>query len=296
MRDLRGYAKKPPHAAWPNGARIAINFVLNYEEGAEATILNGDDCSEVFLSDIIGAAPVYGMRHVSMESLYDYGARAGFWRLHEFFTRRALPLTVFGVTQAMQKNPEAVQAMLAADWEIACHGYRWLNYQHVPEETEREHMRLAIEGHTALTGARPFGWYTGRTSPNTAKLVAEDGNFAYDADSYADDLPYYDTTSGRPQLIVPYTLEANDMRFCAAQGFNTAGHFFAYLKDCFDTLYEEGATAPKMMSVGLHCRIIGRPARLAALRRFCDYIAGFEKVWVATRLDIATHWLQTHPP
>jgi len=294
-RELIGYGGRPPHAAWPHGARVAVNFVLNYEEGAEASILNGDDCSEVFLSDIIGASPVYGMRHVSMESLYDYGARAGFWRLHEFFNARRLPVTVFGVTQAMQKNPAAVAAMLESGWEIACHGYRWINYQNVPEATEREHMRLAIAGHTALTGTRPLGWYTGRTSPNTAKLVAEDGHFLYDADSYADDLPYYDTTSGRAQLIVPYTLEANDMRFCAAQGFNTADHFFAYLKDCFDTLYEEGAHAPKMMSVGLHCRIIGRPSRLAALRKFCDYIAGFENVWVATRLDIATHWLQTHP-
>jgi len=296
MRDLRGYAGRPPHAAWPNKARIAINFVLNYEEGAENTILNGDDGAEVFLSDIIGAAPVHGMRHVSMESLYDYGARAGFWRLHDFFTKRSLPITVFGVTLALQKNPDAVKAMLEAGWEIACHGYRWINYQNIPEDIEREHMRRAIEGHTALTGARPRGWYTGRTSPNTAKLVAADGGFLYDADSYADDLPYYDTTNGRAQLIVPYTLEANDMRFCAAQGFNTADHFFAYLKDCFDTLYAEGARAPKMMSVGLHCRIIGRPARLAALRRFCDYIAGFEHVWVTTRHDIAAHWLQTYPP
>jgi putative urate catabolism protein len=295
-RDLIGYAGKPPHAAWPNKARIAVNFVLNYEEGAENSILNGDDASETFLSDIIGAAPVHGMRHVSMESLYDYGARAGFWRLHEFFTSRALPVTVFGVTLALQKNPEAVKVMLQAGWEIACHGYRWINYQNVPEAIERAHMRLAIDGHAAMTGARPLGWYTGRTSPNTAKLVAEDGNFLYDADSYADDLPYYDSTNGRPQLIMPYTLEANDMRFCAAQGFNTADHFFAYLKDGFDTLYAEGAAAPKMMSIGLHCRIIGRPSRLAALRRFCDYIAGFENVWVATRLDIAAHWLHTHPP
>jgi len=295
LRDLTGYAGRPPHAAWPGGARVAVSFVLNYEEGAENTILNGDEGSEFFLSDILNAQPIAGMRHVSMESLYDYGARAGFWRLHDFFAARKIPLTVFGVTLALQKNPDAVAAMRQAGWEIACHGFRWINYQHVPEAVERAHMQAAIEGHMAATGARPMGWYTGRTSPNTARLVAEEGGFVYDSDSYADDLPYYDSTFGRPQLIVPYSLETNDMRFVAAQGFNTADHFYYYLKDAFDTLYAEGAAVPKMMSVGLHCRVIGRPARLPALAKFVDYISRFEKVWVATRLDIARHWLVAHP-
>jgi len=295
MRDLIGYAGHPPHAAWPGGARVAVSFVLNYEEGAENTILNGDDASEFFLSDILNAQPIAGMRHASMESLYDYGARAGFWRLHDLFAARKTPVTVFGVTLALQKNPHAVEAMKRAGWDIACHGFRWINYQHVPEEIERAHMRAAIEGHTQATGTRPLGWYTGRTSPNTARLVAEDGGFVYDSDSYADDLPYYDVAHGRKQLILPYSLETNDMRFVAAQGFNTAGHFYSYLKDAFDTLYAEGASAPKMLSVGLHCRVIGRPARLPALLKFLNYIERFEKVWVATRLVIARHWLATHP-
>jgi putative urate catabolism protein len=295
-RDLVGYAGAPPHAAWPGGARIAVNFVLNYEEGAENTVLNGDEGAETFLSDIINAAPVPGQRHVSMESLYDYGARAGFWRLHRIFTSRSLPVTVFGVTLALQKNPAAVQAMRDAGWEIACHGLRWINYQHVPEAVERAHMQAAIAGHTEATGARPRGWYTGRTSPNTARLVAEEGGFLYDADSYADDLPYYDSSSGRTQLIVPYTLDVNDMRFCAAQGFNSGEQFFTYLKDAFDILYQEGENSPKMLSVGLHCRIVGRPARAASLVRFLDYIRSFDKVWIATRFDIANHWQETHPP
>jgi putative urate catabolism protein len=295
-RDLVGYAGAPPHAAWPGGARIAVNFVLNYEEGAENTVLNGDEGAETFLSDIINAAPVPGQRHVSMESLYDYGARAGFWRLHRIFTERRLPVTVFGVTLALQKNPAAVQAMRDAGWEIACHGLRWINYQHVPEAVERAHMQAAIAGHMAATGARPRGWYTGRTSPNTARLVAEEGGFLYDADSYADDLPYYDSSSGRTQLIVPYTLDVNDMRFCAAQGFNSSEQFFTYLKDAFDILYQEGENSPKMLSVGLHCRIVGRPARAASLVRFLDYIRSFDKVWIATRFDIANHWQETHPP
>jgi putative urate catabolism protein len=294
MRDLIGYGATKPHAAWPGAARIAVSFVLNYEEGAENTVLNGDAASEFFLSDIMNATPIDGMRHVSMESLYDYGARAGFWRLHRLLTTRNIPVTVFAVTLAMQKNPEAVAAMLDAGWDIACHGFRWINYQHVPEAVEREHMRLAIAGHVALTGKRPVGWYTGRTSPNTARLVAEDGGFLYDSDSYADDLPYYDRANGC-QLILPYSLETNDMRFVAAQGFNTADHFFAYLKDAFDTLYAEGETSPKMMSVGLHCRVIGRPGRIAALVKFLDYIESFENVWIATRETIARHWRQAHP-
>jgi putative urate catabolism protein len=294
-RDLIGYGAHPPKVRWPNGAKIAVQIVLNYEEGAENNILHGDAGSEAFLSDIVGGPSIEGMRSMSVESLYEYGSRAGFWRLHRMFTERGIPLTVFGVAMAMQRNPAAVEAMLAAKWEVATHGYRWINYQHVPEALEREHIEKAIEIHTALTGQRPLGWYQGRTSENTTRLVAQEGGFVYDADSYADDLPYYDTRYGKPQLIVPYTLDANDMKFHAMQGFNSGDQFFAYLKDAFDTLYAEGVTEPKMMSVGLHCRIVGRPARSAALARFLDYAAGHDDVWFARRLDIATHWLSEHP-
>ncbi len=292
-RDLIGYGMTPPDAQWPGGARVAVQFVLNYEEGAENSVLHGDEASESFLSEIVAAQPVPGMRHVSMESLYDYGSRAGFWRIRRLFVERGIPLTVFGVAMAMERNPAAVEAMLEAGWEIASHGYRWINYQFVSEEVEREHMARAIDIHRRLTGERPFGWYTGRTSPNTARLVAEEGGFTYDADSYADDLPYYDRTWGRPQLIVPYTLDVNDMRFTSPQGFNSGDQFLAYLKDGFDQLYAEDA--PRMMSVGLHCRIVGRPARAAALAKFLDYILGHKHVWIATRLDVARHWLATHP-
>jgi putative urate catabolism protein len=295
-RDLIGYGRTPPAVRWPGGARIALSFVLNYEEGAENSILHGDAGAETFLSEIVNAAPVPAMRHQSMESLYDYGSRAGFWRIKKLFDARGLTLTVFGVAMAMQRNPQAVEAMLETGWEIASHGYRWINYQYVPEETEREHMRRAIEIHTRLTGSRPLGWYTGRTSPNTARLVSEQGGFFYDSDSYSDDLPYYDSTWGRPQLILPYTLDTNDMRFAAVQGFNTGDDFFNYLKDAFDTLYAEGESSPKMLSIGLHCRIIGRPARIAALAKFLDYIAGFRNVWVARRLDIARVWAEQFPP
>jgi putative urate catabolism protein len=294
-RDLIGYGAHPPKVRWPNGARIAVQVVLNYEEGAENNILHGDAGSEAFLSDIVGGPSIEGMRSMQVESLYEYGSRAGFWRLHRMFNDRGIPLTVFGVAMAMQRNPAAVEAMLAAKWEVATHGYRWINYQHVPEAIEREHIAKAIEIHTQLTGQRPLGWYQGRTSENTARLVAEEGGFVYDADSYADDLPYYDTRYGRPQLIVPYTLDANDMKFNAPQGFNSGDQFFSYLKDAFDLLYAEGQTAPKMMSVGLHCRIVGRPARAASLARFLDYAAGHDDVWFARRLDIATHWLSEHP-
>jgi putative urate catabolism protein len=291
-RDLVGYAGRPPHANWPGGARIALSFVLNYEEGAENSILHGDAASEFFLSEMMNAEPIAGMRHVSMESLYDYGARAGFWRLRKIFDERRLPLTVFGVAMAMSRNPAAVEAMLESGWEIASHGYRWINYQHVPEAIERDYMARAIEIQTRLTGARPLGWYTGRTSPNTARLVVEEGGFLYDSDSYADDLPYYDTAWGARQLIVPYTMDSNDMRFCAAQGFNTGEQFFTYLKDSFDMLYAEGG---KMLSVGLHCRIAGRPGRAAGLARFLDYVRRHDLVWVARRVDIARHWLAAHP-
>ncbi|NIJ40915.1 putative urate catabolism protein [Parvibaculum indicum] len=294
-RDLVGYGATPPDAKWPGGARIALQFVLNYEEGAENCILHGDDSSESFLSEMIGTPPIFNMRHMSMESLYEYGSRAGFWRLHRLFTERNLPLTVYGVAMAMERNPSAVEAMLKADWEIASHGYRWINYQFVPEDMEREHIARAVDIHTRVTGSRPLGWYQGRTSPNTARLVVEEGGFVYDADSYADDLPYYDTAHGKPQLIVPYTLDTNDMRFVAPQGFNSGDQFFAYLKDNFDMLYAEGETQPKMMSVGLHARVAGKPARAAAVARFLDYVTGHDKVWVARRIDIARHWLETHP-
>jgi putative urate catabolism protein len=290
-RDLAGYAGHPPQAAWPNDARIAINFVLNYEEGAENNILHGDAASESFLSEIVAAVPIPNARHISMESLYDYGARAGFWRIKKFFDDRQLPLTVFGVAMAMERNQAAVDGMLQSKWEIASHGYRWIDYQHIPEDIERAHMQRAIDIHTRLTGTRPLGWYTGRTSPNTARLVAEEGGFIYDADSYADDLPYYDGA----QLIVPYTLDTNDMRFAAVQGFNSGEQFYNYLKDAFDVLYAEGETSPKMLSIGLHCRIIGRPARLASLARFVDYITKHDRVWITRRIDIARHWLAIHP-
>ena len=288
-RDLVGYGANPPHPQWPGEAAIAVQFVINYEEGGENSILHGDAGSEAFLSEIIGADS-FPARHMSMESIYEYGSRAGFWRLHRMFTERNLPVTVYGVAMALQRNPDAVAAMKAAQWEIASHGLRWINYQDVDIEIEREHMRQAIEIHTKATGERPLGWYTGRTSPNTAKLVVEEGGFVYDADSYADDLPYWDTQHGKPQLIVPYTLDNNDMRFATNQGFNSGDQFFAYLRDAFDVLYAEGKSAPKMMSIGLHCRLAGRPGRAAALARFLDYILAHERVWVCRRIDLAQHW------
>jgi putative urate catabolism protein len=294
-RDLVGYAGGPPHASWPGGARIAVQFVINYEEGGENSVLHGDPAAESFLSDMVGAAQVPGQRHMAMESLYDYGARAGFWRLHRLFAERELPVTAFAVAMALERNPPVVDAMMSAGWEIASHGYRWIDYQFVPEAIEREHIARAIDIQTRLTGQRPLGWYQGRTSPNTARLVALEAGFVYDADSYADDLPYYDAQHGRPQLIVPYTLDANDMKFVALNGFTTGGQFFDYLRDAFDALYAEGETAPKMMSVGLHCRIVSRPARIAGLRRFLDHILRHDRVWIARRIDIARHWLATHP-
>jgi len=294
-RDMVGYGGRPPRADWPGDARVAVQFVLNYEEGAENNVLHGDAAAETFLSDMVGAQAVHGQRNMAMESLYEYGSRAGFWRLHDLFAQRRAPLTVFGVAMAMARNPQAVEAMVTAGWEIASHGYRWIDYQNVPLEIEREHIAKAIELHASVTGERPLGWYQGRTSPNTARLVVEEGGFVYDADSYADDLPYYDHRYGRPQLIVPYTLEANDMKFAALNGFTTGDQFFAYLKDAFDILYTEGLAAPKMMSVGLHCRIAGRPARAAAVARFLDYIQAHDRVWIARRIDIARNWLGVHP-
>lgn len=292
-RDMRGYGQQPPAADWPEGARTAVQFVVNYEEGGENCVLHGDAASEAFLSDIVGAAPVPGQRHMNMESLYEYGARAGFWRLHRLFTGRDLPVTVFAVAMALQRNPEVIVAMQQAGWEIASHGYRWIDYQFVSESDEREHMQQAIQIHTDLTGERPRGWYLGRCSPNSHRLAAEEGDFTYNADSYADDLPYWDYAHGEPQLMVPYTLDANDMRFATAQGFNSGAQFLDYLKDTFDVLHAEGG---RMMSVGLHCRLAGRPGRAAALERFLDYIATKDQVWVATRVEIARHWRERHPP
>jgi putative urate catabolism protein len=290
-RDLVGYGRKPPKAKWPRGARVALNFVLNYEEGGENAVLHGDKASEAFLSEIIGAPALEGVRHMSMESIYEYGSRVGVWRILELFKRHKLPLTVYGVAMAMERHPAAVEAMLEGGHEIASHGWRWINYQSIPMDEEREHMQRAIEIHRRLTGERPLGWYTGRTSPNTRKLVVEDGGFVYDADDYSDDVPWYDTRYGKPQLVVPYTLDANDMRFATAQGFNAGDQFFNYLKDSFDVLYAEGE---RMMSVGLHCRLAGRPGRLASLEKFIRYVKS-KKVWVTRRIDIARHWLKVHP-
>lgn len=291
-RDLRGYGEQPPVADWPDGARIAVQFVLNYEEGAENCVLHGDAASEAFLSEIVGAAPIVGQRHMNMESLYEYGARAGFWRLHRLFTERNIPLTVFGVAMALQRNPEAVAAMQEAGWEIASHGLRWIDYQFVDEQTERRHLNEALDLHAKVTGARPAGWYLGRCSPQSHRLAAEDGNFIYNSDTYADDVPYWDYRFDTPQLMLPYTLDANDMRFATPQGFNSGQQFFDYLKDSFDVLYAEGG---RMMSIGLHCRLAGRPGRTAALQRFLEYVLSHDEVWIATRLDIARHWRQRHP-
>jgi allantoinase len=291
-RDLVGYGATPPDAKWPGDARIAIQFVINYEEGAENSVLNGDAGSEAFLSEMVGATSHQGERAMAMESLYEYGSRAGFWRLHRLFTAHDAPVTVFGVAKAMEANPEAVAAMKAAGWEIASHGLRWIDYQKVPESTERAHIAEAIALHTRLTGERPLGWYQGRTSPNTARLVAEEGGFLYDADSYADDLPYYDRRHGRAQLVVPYTLDVNDMKMVALNGFTDGEQFFRHMRDTFDALYAEGG---RMMSVGLHGRIAGKPGRAAAVEAFLDHVLEHEGAWIARRVDIARHWLEAHP-
>lgn len=295
-RDMIGYGRVPPQADWPGGARLALQFVINYEEGGENSILDGDPASEAFLSEIVGAVPLPGQRNMNMESIYEYGSRAGFWRLWRNFTERGVPVTVYGVAYALARNPEAVAAMREADWEIATHGLRWIDYQDVPVDEERRHMAEAIAIHAEATGERPLGWYTGRISPQTRALVLEDGGFLYDSDSYADDLPYWVEGPNGPHLVIPYTLDANDMRFATAQGFNSGDQFFAYLRDNFDVLYAEGATAPRLMNVGLHCRLTGRPGRAAALARFLDYVAGFDDVWICRRIDIARHWHARHKP
>ena len=290
-RDMRGYGRVTPDPKWPDGANVCVQFVVNYEEGGENNILHGDAASEAFLSEIVGAAQWPGQRHWNMESIYEYGARSGFWRLWRMFTARNMPVTVFGVASALARSPEQVAAMKEADWEIASHGLKWIEYKDFTAEAERAHMQEAIALHTQVTGERPLGWYTGRTSIHTLDLVTEEGGFLYCADSYADELPYWTHKGGKDQLVVPYTLDANDMRFATPQGFNAGDQFFAYLKDSFDVLYREGQEgAAKMMSVGLHCRLVGRPGRAAALARFLDYVQDHEKVWVATRLDVARHW------
>ena len=296
-RDMRGYGRTTPDPKWPGGANVCVQFVVNYEEGGENNILHGDAASEAFLSEIVGAAAWPGQRHWNMESIYEYGARSGFWRLWRMFTARKMPVTVFGVASALARSPEQVAAMKEADWEIASHGLKWIEYKDFTAEAERAHMYEAIALHTEIVGERPLGWYTGRTSIHTLDLVTEEGGFLYCADSYADELPYWTHKGGRDQLVVPYTLDANDMRFATPQGFNAGDQFFAYLKDSFDVLYREGEEgAAKMMSVGLHCRLVGRPGRAAALARFLDYVQCHDKVWVATRLDIARHWQAHFPP
>ncbi|UXA17495.1 allantoinase PuuE [Mycobacterium sp. SMC-4] len=294
-RDMVGYGAHPPDPRWPGGAAIAVQFVLNYEEGAENCVLDGDPASEVFLSEITPAEP-FGNRHMSMESLYEYGSRAGLWRLLRIFEDRALPLTVFAVARAMQRNPEAVAAFGELGHEIACHGLRWKSYQLIGEDTERAHMAEAVAILTELTGDRPLGWYTGRDSPHTRSLVVEHGGFVYDSDSYADDLPYWVRVHDTDHLVVPYSLDTNDMRFASAAGFANGDEFFAHLRDAFDVLYAEGvAGQPKMLSVGLHCRLVGRPARAAALQRFLDHVQSHDRVWVARRIEIARHWREVHP-
>ncbi|HET6827170.1 MAG TPA: allantoinase PuuE [Ramlibacter sp.] len=298
-RDLAGYGRRPPHAQWPGQARVALQFVLNYEEGGENSVLHGDRGSEQFLSEMFNPA-AYPARHLSMEGIYEYGSRVGVWRLLREFERRGLPLTVFGVGMALQRHPDVTAAFRELGHEIACHGWRWIHYQDVDEATEREHMRLGIEAIRQLTGERPLGWYTGRDSPNTRRLVADEGGFAYDSDYYGDDLPFWmkvARTDGTvvPHLVVPYTLDCNDMRFALPQGFSHADPFFQYLRDSFDALYAEGDEAPRMMSIGMHCRLLGRPGRIVALQRFLDHVQAHERVWICRRIDIAHHWRSVHP-
>ncbi|CEG46491.1 urate catabolism protein [Plasmopara halstedii] len=296
-RDLVGYGANGLDPKWPNGKKLALQFVLNYEEGGENCILNGDVSSEHLLSDIVGALPYMGQRHMNMESLYEYGSRAGFWRLHHAFTVRRIPLTVYAVGRALEQNPEVAQAMKDAKWEVASHGYRWIDYQSVDEATEREHIRKTVAVHEKLLGKRPIGFYQGKPNVNTRRLVVEEGGFLYDSDAYNDDLPYWNTEFGRPHLVIPYTLTNNDMKFVSLHGFNSGDQFYTHLKDSFDVLLAEGiAGRPKMMSVGLHCRIVGHPGRFAALIRFLDAVQSVQDVWICTREDIAHHWYNTHYP
>ena len=293
-RDMIGYGSKEPKVVWPNNAKLALQIVLNYEEGGENNILHGDKHSETFLSEIIGAQ-AFKDRHINMESMYEYGSRRGFWRLHKLFQEKKIPITIFGVAMALERNPEICDAIKNGNYEVACHGWRWIDYQNVKKSTEKKDMKLAIKTIKKIFGKRPLGWYTGRCSPNTRDLVFDDGEFLYDSDSYSDDLPYWEYRKNKKQLIVPYTLDNNDMRFATSQGFNSGEQFYTYLKDSFDALYEEGKTNPKMMSVGLHCRLIGRPGRIQSLKKFLDYALKFNDVWICKRIDIAKHWIKNYP-
>ena len=292
-RDLIGYGSKQIKVVWPNNARLAIQIVLNYEEGGENSVLHGDKYSEIFLSEIIGAQKIKG-RHINMESIYEYGSRRGFWRLHNLFQEKNIPVTIFGVAMALKRNPEICKAIKEANYEVASHGWRWIDYQNIKKSVEKKHMELAIKTIKKIFGQRPLGWYTGRCSPNTRELVFNEGGFLYDSDSYSDDLPYWEYRKKKKQLIIPYTLDNNDMRFATNQGFNSGEQFFTYLKDSFDALYEEGKNNPKMMSVGLHCRLIGRPGRIQSLKKFLDYVLKHENVWICKRIDIAKHWIKNY--
>jgi len=292
-RDMIGYGANNMKVVWPNNAKLALQIVLNYEEGAENSVLHGDKHSETFLSEIIGAQPIKG-RHINMESLYEYGSKRGFWRIHELFQKKKIPLTIFGVAMALERNPEVCKAIKDANYEVACHGWRWIDYQNISKSIEKKHMDLAIKTIKKIFGQRPLGWYTGRCSPNTRELVMNEGGFLYDSDSYSDDLPYFEKRNNKKQLIVPYTLDNNDMRFATNQGFNSGDQFYNYLKDSFDVLYKEGETNPKMMSVGLHCRIVGKPGRLKSLERFLDYVLEHKDVWICKRIDIAKHWIKNY--
>ena len=292
-RDMIGYGSKEPQVIWPNNAKLALQIVLNYEEGGENNILHGDKNSETFLSEIIGAQ-AFKNRHINMESMYEYGSRRGFWRLHKLFQEKKIPITIFGVAMALERNPEVCEAIKNGNYEIACHGWRWIDYQNVKKSVEKKDMKLAINTIKKIFGERPLGWYTGRSSPNTRDLVFDDGGFLYDSDSYSDDLPYWEYKKNKKQLIIPYTLDNNDMRFATNQGFNSGDQFYTYLKDSFDALYDEGKTNPKMMSVGLHCRLIGRPGRFQALKKFIDYVLKFDDVWICRRVDIAKHWIKNY--
>ncbi|MEA2378450.1 MAG: hypothetical protein QOD13_2357 [Thermoleophilaceae bacterium] len=295
-RDLRGYGGDPPDPRWPGGARLALQFVLNYEEGGESSILNGDSGSEAFMHEAPGKPALDGVRDITSESMYAYGSRVGFWRVMRLFDERKLPMTIYAVGRALELNLEAGHAMAEAGHEVAGHGYRWLDYHGISEELEREHIGRCVAAIEAITGRRPVGWFTGRVSPNTRRLVVEAGGFSYDSDAYDDDLPYWVDVTGKPHLVIPYSFDTNDMKFHMSPGFVTGDDFFEYLKDAFDTLYREGATHPRMMSVGLHCRTIGRPGRSSALARFLDYVSGYDDVWICRRSDIAEHWAAEHPP
>ena len=294
-RDLIGYGAMAPDPKWPGGARLALQIVMNYEEGGERSILHGDDFAEAFLQEVVGMQPLKGVRNMQVESMYEYGTRVGFWRLLRLFAERDIKISVFAVGMALERHRAAAAALVEAGHEVVSHGWRWIDYQFVGEDEEREHIRLAVESLTKATGSRPLGWYTGRLSPNTRRLVVEEGGFLYDSDAYNDDLPYWVLVSGKPHLVIPYTLDNNDMKFGMPQGFNTGDDFFTYLRDAFDVLYAEGATAPKMMSVGLHMRLAGRPGRFAALRRFLDHVQRHRDVWICRRIDIAHHWIRHHP-